>query len=285
MNAPARPRRPPIGALATVLVALLGPMPHALGHGPVHEEVLRLTTELGRTPGDPLLLARRCDVQRAHGLWNEAASDLAVLEGIRPTDPDNDLRRGTILAGLGRHADAVAPLDRWLALHPEDAEVRALLAGELHRAGRHERAAREFSEVIRASQSPRPAWFLQRAESQSRAGVPPAEVVSGLEEGIARLGSLPELERRTAQAELEAGRTEVAAARLGGMAAASPRPARWWLEQGDAWRKGGQTNHALASYHRAQAALLALPSRFQKTIDAAELAAEIRERLGAPTRP
>jgi predicted Zn-dependent protease len=281
MNPRATQRR---RAVATVLLHLVLALPRLGAHGPVHEEVLRLTAELTRLPDNPALVAQRCDVQRAHGLWDEAERDLARLERLRPTDPDHDLRRGMIHAGQGRAAEAVAALDRWLTLHPADVETRAVLARALERSGDPARGAREYSEVIRQGAAPRMEWYLARAGCEAAAGAAATKVLEGLEDGIRRIGSLPELERRAAQVEAEAGWVEAAAARLGRMALASPRPARWWLEQGDAWRAGGHATEARASYQRARAAMEALPPRLRRTVEATETDAAVAARLNPGPR-
>jgi predicted Zn-dependent protease len=254
----------------------------AKAHGPFHDQIQDLTRRISSTPEDSLLLAQRCDIQRAHGLWTEAEADLVVLERLRPADPTNQLRRGFILVGKGEGSGAIPPLKLWIEAHPTNAEDRLILAQALRQSRNWGEAAREYSKVLAGAEAPRAQIFIERAECQVEAGALPADVVAGLESGMDRCGALPPLVRMAAELELKADKVEDAAARVRKLGEASARKERWLFEEGEIYRRGGMPAKAEDRYRAALAAVEALPPRFQRALTTMELRTEILQRLNPP---
>lgn len=253
-----------------------------LAHGPFHEQIVELTRRMASAPDDSSLLAQRCDLQRAHGLWLEAEADLVVLEKLRPADPTNLLRRGFILVGKGEGVDAVPALKRWIEGHPAHGEDRLILAQALRQARKWAEAAQEFSLVLEGADVPRAQVYLERAECQVEAGESLTNIVAGLDAGIARCGALPPLVRMAAEIELKGGKVEEAAARMRQLGDVGARKERWFFEEAEIYRRGGQPEKARERYRMALAALEALPPRFQRSLAAMELRSEIERQL-SPT--
>lgn len=264
----------------TAVVGLLGLGLRLVGHGPFHEQIRELTLGLEAKPGDASLLARRCDIERAHGLWTEAAADLVLLEKLTPSDPTNGLRRGIVLLGQGDAVAAVGPLATWVAAHPEGVEERLSLAQALMQAKRWEEGANEFTRVLDGSREPRIQVYLDRARCQQEAGVAATNILAGLDEGIARIGSLPQLQRAAAELDLQRGAVEAAVARIGLLAERSERKERWWFERGELYRRSGRPEDAARCYQASLKALEALPAKFQRAVLTVELRRELEQRLG-----
>ncbi len=254
----------------------------AQAHGPFHDQIQDLTRRISSTPEDSLLVAQRCDIQRAHGLWSEAEADLVVLERLRPSDPTNQLRRGFILVGKGDGSGALPPLKLWIEAHPTNAEDRLILAQALRQSRNWAEAAREYSKVLEGVEAPRAQIFIERAECQGEAGASPTHIVAGLDAGIARCGALPPLVRMAAELELKADKVEDAAARVRKLGEASARKERWFFEEGEIYRRGGMPAKAEDRYRAALAAVEALPPRFQRALTTMELRTEIVQRLNPP---
>lgn len=76
------------------------------------------------------------------------AEALALAEAARPTDPDAEIRRLWVLvtgyARQGRPRAAIAPLERLVALRPDEARFRLELASALAESGQDERARYHF---------------------------------------------------------------------------------------------------------------------------------------------
>jgi hypothetical protein len=257
------------------------PAAAVLAHGPFHEQILELTRRITSAPDDWALIAQRCDLQRAHGLWPEAEADMVVLERMRPSDPTNQLRRGFILVGKGEGTGAVPLLKLWIEAHPTNVEDRLILAQALRQSRKWTEASEEYSLVLEGSEVPRAQIYLERAECQIEAGQSPTNIVAGLDAGIGRCGALPPLVRMAAEFELKGGKVEEAAARVRQLGEGAARKERWLFEEAEIYRRGGQPEKAHVRYRMALAALEALPARFQRSLAAMELRSEIEQRLGA----
>ncbi len=261
------------------LSCLLLQFTHALAHGPFHDQILDLSRRIALAPDDWALVAQRCDIERAHGLWSEAEADLIVLERLRPADPTNQWRRGFILVGKGEGAGAIPPLKLWIEAHPTNVEDRLILAQALRQSGKWSDAAQEYSKVLEGADVPRAQIFIERAECQMQAGSSPAHIVTGLDAGIGRCGALPPLVRMAAEIELKAGLVEAAAARVRKLGEESARKERWLFEEGEIYRRGGLPSKAEDRYRASLTAVEALPPRFQRALTTMELRSEIEQRL------
>lgn len=264
-----------------LIVAVGMGLASARAHGPFHEEIQALTLELQSKPGEVPLLARRCDIQRAHALWTEAMADLIQLEKLSPSDPTNGLRRGVILLGQGKTEEATPFLEKWVMTHPDGSEERLALAQACMGARHWTNAVREFSIVLASSAEARVQVFLDRAHCQQEAGLPATNILQGLDEGIARIGPSPQLLRQAAEVELSRGAVDAAVARIGVLADRSARKERWWFEQGELFRRGERLEDARRCYSNAIVALEALPPKFQRSLLSVELRRELEGRLGA----
>lgn len=250
-----------------------------LAHGPFHDQILDLTRRMASAPGDWALVAQRCDIERAHGLWSEAEADLVVLERLRPADPTNQLRRGFILVGKGEGEGAIPPLRLWIEAHPTNLEDRLILAQALRQSRKWSDATQEYSKVLAGAAAPRAQIFIERADCQVEAGAPAAHIVAGLDAGIERCGMLPPLVRMAAELELKAGLVEAAAARVRKLGGDSARKERWLFEEGEIYRRGGMPSKAEDRYRASMAALEGLPPRFQRALTTMELRSELEQRL------
>jgi tetratricopeptide (TPR) repeat protein len=267
--------------LLELLAALVLGTAAATAHGPFHEQIQALTLELQSKPEDLSLLARRCDIERAHGLWPEAMADLVQLEKLAPADPTNGLRRGVILLGQGHAVEAVPYLRKWVGKHPDGTDERLALAQACMGAKHWTHATQEFSTVLASSAEARAQVFLDRAQCQQQAGDSATNILKGLDEGIVRIGPTPQLVRHAAEVELLRGAVEAAVARFGVLAERSERKERWLFEQGELFRRGGRWEDAQRCYSNAIVALESLPPKFQRSLLSVELRRELEARLGS----
>ncbi len=266
-----------VGLMAALLLGAVA----ATAHGPFHEQIQALTLELESKPSDVSLIARRCDIQRAHALWFEALADLVQLEKLAPADPTNGLRRGVILLGQGQAVEAVPYLVKWVEKHPDGIDERLALAQACMGAKQWTNAIRELSAVLASSAEARAQVFLDRARCQQQAGDSATNILKGLDEGIARIGPTPQLIRHAAEVELDRGAVDAAVSRIGVMAERSERKERWLFEQGELFRRGGRLEDARRCYSNAIVALAALPPKFQRSLLSVELRRELEDRLGS----
>ncbi len=259
-----------------------------LGHGLLHERIEVLTGLLEREPRNAGALAERAELFQAHGLFTEAGADLELLESVQPGNVTNRLRRGLLALAAKETNAAVSELTAWSQTRPDDAAGHYGLARALILAGRPAEAVPHFSRVINLGPAAeaRPELFLERARAQVAAGMPVPETLGGLDEGVARLGPLPVLQRFAADLELERGDADAAVARIEAIAARSERKERWWFQEGELYLRAGRTNEARAKFVAARDALDRLPDRLRRAWVATELRQQVESRLaGMPPAP
>lgn len=267
--------------------ALLGGSVAAWAHGPLHEQILLVTEELAQQPNNPELLGQRAELFRAHGLFSEARQDLDTLDRLEPGNLTNRLRRGWVELAARETNAAIQNLEAWFKVRPDSLEGHFGLAQAYVLAGRPADAVPHFSRVLKQSDEPRPELFLERAKAQVAAGLPLTNALAGLDEGIARLGPLPILQKFAADLEMKRQDVEAAVARIGSIAARSERKERWLFLQGDLFRQAGRTQEAHDRFLAARRALESLPDKLQRSFVATELRQQIDARLAesAATSP
>ena len=101
---------------------------------------------LRQYPDDPGVLAFEADVRNASGDFAAAA---AALEKLRLKSPSSALAVATHQARRrAAQANALEPLESWLAAHPADVGVRRVYAEGLRLAGDNRGAIREYERVV-----------------------------------------------------------------------------------------------------------------------------------------
>lgn len=254
-------------------------------HGPLHEEIVRLTAELQQQPDDPVRLARRGELLQLHGLPDQARMDFERLAIVHPTDITNDFRLGQVQLELGITNEAVRLLERFATRRPQSAPGQLLLARALMMAGRPRDAAGHFAQAVEMTEDPAPDWYLEQVRALRLAGVPREELLRCLDTGIARLGPLPVLQLPAVELEVQRGATDQALARLDALAARAERKERWLVRRGDVMKEAGRIHQARGEYLAALQALDALPDKLRRAWTAAELRQQVEAKLAALPAP
>ena len=127
----------------------------------------------------------RCVVERDN---LSAARELDLLARIRPEDSETCQQRGTIEMNLGRFSDAIAALQRSVALDPKSGRAFNMLGVSLYHAGRYSEAMSAFENATQIDTSDLP--LVNRATVILRwRGDPKMAVKAVREIPIARLSS------------------------------------------------------------------------------------------------
>lgn len=250
-------------------------------HGPLHEEIVRITAELQQHPNDPVRLARRGELLQLHGLSDQARIDFERLAILRPADITNDFRLGQVQLELGVTNEAVRLLERFATHRPQSAPGQLLLARALLMAGRPRDAAEHFAQAVAVTAEPSPDWYLEQLRALRLAGVPKEELLRCLDAGIARLGPLPVLQLPAVELEVQSGFTDRALARLEALAARAERKERWLVRRGDVLKDAGRIDQARVEYLAAREALDALPDKLRRAWTATELRQQVEAKLAA----
>lgn len=252
-------------------------------HGPLHEEILRLTAELEQHPDDPVRLARRGELLQLHGLPDQALVDFERLARLHPSDVTNDFRLGAVHLEMGSADEAVRCLERFDARQPGSIAGHLLLARALVRSGNPQAGVAHFERAIELSAEPAPDWFLEKWRALQASNASVEEQLTCLDAGMARLGPLPVLQLAAVDLEVRRGSIDGALARLDALAARAERKERWMVRRGEILLSAGRTHEARTEFLTARKALDALPDKLRRAWTATELRQQVEAKLAALT--
>lgn len=178
-----------------ILVSMLAPVA-ASAHEPLPIRVAEATSEIERSPGAARSYLIRAELYRLERAWDAARADCDRAAALDPDLATVDLCRGALAYDRGDAAAARVHLDRYLQREPGSARGHALLARVLEKLREPLTAAAELDRAIALDAHPSPDLFLDRARLVET-GDPGTldRALSGLEEGLARLGPVPSLEK------------------------------------------------------------------------------------------
>jgi hypothetical protein len=155
-----------------------------------------------------------------------------------------------------------------------------MLARALEATGHEREAAAEYARAL--ADAPQaaaaPEWFVGRARALAAATPPDLDAaIRALDDASAALGPAPAFDQTALELEVRAGYTDAALARLGRMAAASPRPEGFLVQRGELLEYARRSQEAGAAYGAALAAMETLSPQRRATQAASQLAARARD--------
>ena len=137
--------------------------------------------------------------------------------------------------------------------------------------------------------TPRPEYFLERARALEAAGPSHlAEALTGLDDGVERLGDVITLQLYAVDLELARGNYEGALERLDQISAGSVRQEPWLVRKATILEAAGRKEDARAAYEQTLISIGELPSSRRNNKAVARLEHEAREalkRLGTDDPP
>jgi len=264
-----------MGALAALLLFVVG---GAFAHGPLLEQIEKLTAEIARDPANAQLYIRRGELHRVHEEWDAALADYRRAHALAPAEDRIDFLRGRALQEGGRSAQARTALDVYLARHPGHTEARVARARALRALGEYRAAADDYAHAIERTSRPDPDLYLERARTELAAG-DPVQAIAGIDAAVERLGPIPSLQLFAIELDVKQGRIDAALLRLDMLAARSPRKETWLARRGEILAQAGRPDEARTAYAAALAALEALPPAPRQTKAIVDLEGQLRSAL------
>src|SRR5688572_23554831 len=267
-----------IASLSCAVMALAGA--RAAAHEGLHEEIAALTRTLEARPDDAGLLLRRAELYRLHRQWSSALADLARAQELEPRLDGALLCGARVFLEAGVPASALALVERYLVLRPDDPEALRVRAELALRRGAIERAVRDLDRALLGPAPVEPDHYLARAEVLARLGPQGVQrALDGLDAGLERLGPVAALELCAIDLELARGHFDDALARLDQVLARAPRPERWLAQRGEILRAAGRPEEALQAFVEARVALGSLPPSRRSSAAVGELESAVECRL------
>lgn len=248
----------------------------ANAHEGLHEQIVAITAKIRLDPKNASLYLKRGELYRLHRDWSRAAADYDRANHLEPQLHIVDLARGKMLFESRRLRQAKFVLDRFLREEPNHFDGLLTRARVLARLGARAEATAEFTKAIQLAPIPEPELYLERARVSAANERHFREALSGLDEGIKRLGPLVTLE--LAAIDLELGRKDYDAAltRLDLITAQAPRKELWLVRRGEILIDAGRIEEARAAFDAALLAIESLPA--ERRQNRAAIALELRAR-------
>ncbi|NIR50730.1 tetratricopeptide repeat protein [candidate division KSB1 bacterium] len=235
-------------------------------HGPLHEQIAKVTKEIGKDPLDASLYLKRGNLHRFHEDWQAAVSDYDSVEILDPGLDQVDLARGMTMLDAGWYDQAVPPLNRFLKKHSEHPTALVTRARVLAKLGENLKAAQDYTAAIKYATRRTPEYYLERAQVLAAAGSSHVdEALHGLEEGMQNLGPIVTLQLYAINLEAESQRYDDALARLDEIVAKSPRKEKWLMRRGKILTKAGRFDEARSAFTDALKEIESLSERRRNT--------------------
>jgi tetratricopeptide (TPR) repeat protein len=272
------------GLTLLVAMALMCVGTNARAHGDVHERINLITAQIKQSPSNAPLYFERAELYRVDGDFTNALADLDHAALFDPSLKRVDFCRGRVLFESGRAREALAPLNKYLAARPEDAEAYTTRGRALRKVGNFKPATEDYTTAIALTRLPSPELYIERAECFRGLGKL-EEAIRGLDEGIRKLGPLVTFELPAIDLEVALKRYDAALARIDTVSARWQRKETWLVRRAEVLKQAGREAEAKKSYADALAALDRLPPAHRNTRATLDLEARIRAALGrnAPT--
>ena len=264
-------------ALGAALLGLTAPALRA--HGDLHNQIADLDRRIAAAPNDAALVLRRAELRRIHREWAVADADYASVLALEPRHPEAAWLRARAALEAGNAATALAQLDRYLAQHPDHAGARLTRARALAASGRSAEAVADYASAVEKLPQPEPDHFLEWAEAQRAAGLPPGAQLATIARGLRRLGPVPALEGLALEIELGTGRFDDALARLDALVAVAARKEALLFRRGQVLERAGRRDEALGAYQASLDAIERLPEALRGVKAIGHLAEQARQAM------
>jgi tetratricopeptide (TPR) repeat protein len=256
----------------------------AFAHGDVHERITQLTQQIAQSSSNAApLYFQRAELYRIDGDFTNALADLDQVAKLDANIVRVGYCRGRVLFEANRPHEALAPLNKYLAMKPKDAEAYTIRARVLKKLGSYKASAEDYTTAI-AQSTASPELFIERAEAYRGMGKPD-EAIGSLEEGIRKMGPLVTLELPAIDVEVSLKRYDAALARIDAVSARLQRKETWLVRRAEILHQAGREEEARKTYREALAAIDRLPPAHQGTRAMLELQERIRAALNTNAPP
>lgn len=264
-------------ALTVLLLLALLRVPLLYAHGDVEAQIEALNQKIQQAPSHAALYVQRADLQRHLQHWALAEMDLATAEQLDKKISAVHFSRALLFMESGQSERALLSINRFLEIEPQrtDAhETRGRILFALKQYGESEVA---FSRAIALRDTPTPDLYLARHEAiLSQGSAAQSRALTGLNEGISRIGSVVTLELAAMDVERYMKRWDDALRRVDRIAALSARKEGWLVRRAEILTEAGKPAEAHDAYAEALRTIEALPPRTRSTNATMQLEIQLR---------
>lgn len=208
---------PVVRSVIVLMILVLGNAvaPFSMAHGDLQERIEAITVQILSNQASPELWLHRADLNRQHGDFSAARSDLDRAAQLKPGWAVAHLQLARISFESGQFVDCERAATECLALEPSNADALVLRARSLVLLGKLERVVADYDAVLNSTNSaaPMPDIYLERARALAELQRWD-DAIRGLDAGMARLGATPSLALPAIEYEWKRGDFDSALARL-----------------------------------------------------------------------
>ncbi|HYI08019.1 MAG TPA: tetratricopeptide repeat protein [Thermoanaerobaculia bacterium] len=244
-------------------------------HDELADQIHNANHRIEQQPRNAELYLQRGELYRLDEEWEKAERDYRRALQLDPALEAVHFGRGLMLYESGRNSEAIHPLQRFIANHPDDPHARVIFARVLMKLGRPVDAAVEYDAALTFLPWLDPDVIVERARALAAAGRP-SEALQALDDGMAQLGLLAALQLTAIEIELQTCHAEKALLRIEASEAAAPRKESWLARRGDILHGLDREEEARAAYRQALEALALLPPERRQTRAMRELENRLR---------
>ena len=243
-----------------------------LAHPGQHDQLAQINRHLRDAPTDQALLIQRGRVYSEGGQYEEAMADYVRGRELGPPVlVAFDL--GVLYYRLADYERATDCMNQYLERFPNYPPAYDYLARIARDAGDYDRAIAYLEDYIRLQDRPSPGHYLSAARMLAETDRF-TEALFMLDQGLATLGVIPQLQRYAISLELARQQPELAVARLETLRQMLRDSPEWKLDMAELLSMAGREEEAAAMVVAAQAALPGLrptPARLALQQRAGEL--------------
>ena len=252
--------------------------PVAVAHPSLAEWIAELSAKLEASPRDPALYRERAVAYANDGQSTLALADFTAAEEL--SDPlFVALDRGMLLYKLKQYAAARRDLGRHLERFPRDPAALEYRARAAREAGDGAAAVADFEALFALESAPNPGHYLSAAQILAEAeDGGPGRALAVLDQGMEKLGPIPQLQRPAIALETRQQRYAAAIARHRTLEAALGAGSEWKLELAELLLLAGEQGQASQTLAEASAELEGLrltPARKRALAKLEKLQAEL----------
>jgi tetratricopeptide (TPR) repeat protein len=259
---------------AVILAQLLSFSAGGFAHAPLGSKLQRLDTLIAQNPAAPELLIQRAQVYSDQGDFEGARLDLNLADSL------NDSKKSAftwavMLYRLGDLENSRLQLNRALDANPNNMaalEYRARVHRDLSRASA---AIADFEVLIEQQDNINPGYYLAAAKLMASNNGGVEEALALLDQGLLRLGLIPQLQSYAVTLELRLGDTEAAISRHLSLRLMLNNSPHWKAEIAHLYTLRNEPDVALDYYHKAQLQL----SDLRPTLARQNLAARVEAHI------
>lgn len=252
-------------------------------HGVSSEQLKHLTVQIQSTPNNADLYLRRGEVHRQLGNAKAALADFDKVQTLAPERLEVDVYRARLHLETNVPELAQLVLDRYLKLRPEHTEAVLLRAQTNAKLGERALAIRDYTTALHRLAQPKPELFLVRAQLQMEAKQLDA-AINGLDEGIAKLGSLVTLQLMAIEVEGKRKHWDAALRRLDELSARLERKESWLVQRAEILLMANRKDEAQQTLTAALASIAALPDHLRRAPAMNTLEARVTDLLNKKVR-